>query len=503
MKFKKDFGSCETENRKRLGIQPQCFIPLVLCHKTGLLFRILLGVAIVLSSVTRLLPLITMMMSRSSALVLLFLISCFSATLVRGDFGDYVDTTFTCPATITCLPVCAASVDECPPELRCEGEGLTLCADGSCAAECGEVLVNHCEENACGKNVTCARAILPEPDCVTFFEDWYTNATEGETCVEDEVELLSFTDGGFVAFYVYFAAVLFLIVLYPAFNQRFFPIGETVPLDDFSKESLLSGIALEHKGWTQTSVRKTLLGSFIFFLTSLTLWGIQCLLLVLVVFYYRQQNGEFKPENLNPFQDEVQVLKAFEIVWMVGLAFSLCLKWPPTIESLFLRRCLSAQATAVAVFAPSTAPEVKRSSGSLFLVIQGFMSALFKCISTVFAFIFPDGGRSTTVRGTVEYCPVLVGADGSRSFFFRLRRYVYDDSAGCFVPGVMEVGSKLSDFQDCIAGLSEAEATVRRSRIGHNSIDLKPPNLFFGIVEEFSKVFYIYQNFMTWVRFMM
>jgi hypothetical protein len=218
--------------------------------------------------------------------------------------------------------------------------------------------------------------------------------------------------------------------------------------------------------------------------------------LVLVVFYYRQQNGVFKPDNLNPFQDEVQVLKAFEIVWMVGLAFSLCLLWPPSIQSLFLRRCVSVQATFVEIFAPSTVPENKNSTYSLL----GFMSALFQLISSVFAFILPDGGRSTAVRGTVEYCPVLVGADGSRSFFFRLRRYVYDDSAGCFVPGFMEVGSKLSDFQDCIDGLSAAEATVRRSRIGHNSIDLKTPNLLKGILEEFSKPFYIYQNFMTWVR---
>jgi hypothetical protein len=436
-------------------------------------------------------------MGSSAALVLLLFSSV--STLVRGDFGDFVDTSFSCPATITCLPVCAASVDECPPGLTCEGEGLTLCADGSCAAECDEEASSLCAENSCGKNITCARAILPEPDCVGFYQAWYTNATEGETCVEDEVERVSFTDAGFVAFYVYFAVVLFLILLYPALNQRWFPVGETVPLDDFSKESSLAGIPVDHKGWTQTSVRKTLLGSFLFYLTSLTLWGFQCLLLVLVVFYYRQQNEEFKPDNLNPFHDKIQVLKAFQIVWMIGLAFSLSMKWPPTIESLFLRRCVSAQATSVAVFAPSTVPQLKETSGSIVLVIKGLVSALFKGISTAFSLIFPDGSFRTEVRGSVQYCPVLVDADGTKSFFFRLRRYVYDDEAGCFVPGVMEVGSKLCDFQDCIGGLSDAEAAQRRSKIGRNSIDLKKPNIFFGIIEEFSKVFYIYQNFMTWV----
>jgi len=422
----------------------------------------------------------------------------FVLPLVKADFGDYVDPTFDCPAHITCLPVCAASEGDCPLQLTCSN-GSTLCPDGSCAATCDASLPNLCEENSCGKNITCARIVLSQPDCTLFFREWYTNATEGETCVVDEVELLDFKGADFVIFYAFFGAVCFLIVAYPAFNQRFFPIGDTVPLDDFSKESLLSGLPTEHKGWTQTSVRKTLLGSFLFFLTSLTLWGIQVLLLILVVFYYRQQRGEFKPITLNPFQDEIQVLKAFQIVWMVGLVFSLCLQWPPTMESLFLRRCVGAQATFVAVFAPSTAPELKTTTSNRGVaMVKGFMNSVNKCFTTIFAFLFSDVIRPKHIRGGLHYCPVLVDADGTRSFFFRLRRYVYSEETGCYVPGILEVGSTLKDFQNCIHGLTESEANHRRSKIGHNSIDLKKPSFFVGIIEEFSKTFYIYQNFITW-----
>ena len=439
------------------------------------------------------------MVSRSAFLLrlgLLWSVESFG----KAEFGDYADLSYKCPATITCRPVCAATFDDCPMDLICKN-GSTLCADGSCAMECADTLSSLCADNTCGKNVTCARTNLPEPDCLLFYEEWYTNATEGEICEEVVMELLSFTDAGFLAFYGYFAVVLFLIVAYPACNQRFFPVGKTVPLLDFSKESEISGIPVDDKGWTQTSVRTTWMGTLVFYLTTLTLWGFQCLLLVLVVFYYRQQRGEFKPVSLNPFQDDIQVLKAFEIVWIVGILFSLCLKWPPTIESLFLRRCGSAEASYVAVFAPSTVPELKnKTSNTCAIIIQKGMGTVSKVFTTLLAFIFSDVSRRKDVRGSVQFCPVTVDTDGTRSFFFRLRRYVYCDDAGCYIPGVFDIGSKLGDFRNCIAGLSEAEATLRRSRIGANSIDLRKPNFVLGVMEEFNKPFYIYQNFMTWVR---
>jgi hypothetical protein len=36
-------------------------------------------------------------------------------------FGDYVDTTFSCPATVTCPVVCVASVEYCPEDAICPG----------------------------------------------------------------------------------------------------------------------------------------------------------------------------------------------------------------------------------------------------------------------------------------------------------------------------------------------------------------------------------------------
>ncbi len=425
---------------------------------------------------------------------LIFLVLSTISKIVLGDWGDYADSSFECPANITCAPVCVATAEDCPIDLKCES-GFTLCADGSCATNCNEDLTSPCGGNTCGMKVTCARTVLPQPDCSLFYGDWYANATASDTCDGGGgVELLSFAGPVFVTIYAYFSFMCFLIVAYPAFNQRCFPVGETLPLDDFSKESLLTGIPAAHKGWTQTSVRKTPLGTLLFYLTTLTLWFIQCLLLILVAFYYKLGSPK------NPFQDEVQVLKAFEIVWMVGLVFTLCLKWPPTIESLFLRRCVSADATTVAVFAPSTAPELHEITGNPGVVmIKRVMTFISNSITMTLSCIFSDTTRQKHIRGKVEYCPVFIELDGTRSFFFRLRRYVYNDEVGRFVPGILEVGSTLGDFQNCSGGLSAAKVAHRRSKIGTNSVNLKKPNLLFGVIEEFSKMFYIYQNFMIWV----
>lgn len=36
-------------------------------------------------------------------------------------FGDYVDPSFSCPATTTCANVCVASINDCPEDALCPG----------------------------------------------------------------------------------------------------------------------------------------------------------------------------------------------------------------------------------------------------------------------------------------------------------------------------------------------------------------------------------------------
>lgn len=132
------------------------------------------------------------------------------------------------------------------------------------------------------------------------------------------------------------------------------------------------------------------------------------------------------------------------------------------------------------------------------------------------------------------FCPIESDSTtGKRGFYFRMRRFVYeadkqpgsrdvDDTLGdvknqsndvsyeenkedesngitmSFRPGTIDVGNTLGDFMDQSNGLSHEEAQARLGLTGRNSIHMKRPTILGSIIGEFSKPFYLYQNFM-WV----
>ena len=74
------------------------------------------------------------------------------------------------------------------------------------------------------------------------------------------------------------------------------------------------------------------------------------------------------------------------------------------------------------------------------------------------------------------------------SFFHKRRLNVAEDST---------IGNWLSKEQ-LQHGLSSHEAARRLGVVGPNVLDLKKPTILGSIVREFSKPFYLYQNFMVW-----
>jgi hypothetical protein len=82
----------------------------------------------------------------------------------------------------------------------------------------------------------------------------------------------------------------------------------------------------------------------------ITLFGYQILLGLLTIFYYIQQEAIawFSPV----FEDEIQVLKVHEITWGVAFFYTILLKWPTSIRSVFYRRSTLRDATHVAVMTP-------------------------------------------------------------------------------------------------------------------------------------------------------
>jgi cation-transporting ATPase 13A3/4/5 len=253
------------------------------------------------------------------------------------------------------------------------------------------------------------------------------------------------------------------------------------------------------EAWTQSGFRRSLIPFICFFLVVVTLIGIQILLMILTIDYYIQQGNVTLFHTA--FQSDVQALQAFEIAWGAGFAFTLILRWPYTIYSLFLRRCNLSQATHVAIFTPYR-PDTDQKPEEVTYIrrLREALSRSYKLFTTVMSLIFCDLKRAKTPGKTV-FIPVEVDPDGTKFFFFRYRRYNFDYDLDKFVPGVVNVGTTLGDFRNAASGLSTEEAAKRRAVIGPNSLRFQKPNFFRCVFNEFCKPFYTYQCFMVWSWF--
>jgi cation-transporting ATPase 13A3/4/5 len=273
-------------------------------------------------------------------------------------------------------------------------------------------------------------------------------------------------------------------------NQFLFPVeGSTTVL----------AAATDSEGWTQTGYKVHIIGSLIHGLVNLCFLGIQFLLFVLTIFYYIADEGITRWDA--PIESDTQALMAFEIVWMVGFFWCFAFRYPSiySVQSLFLRRCHLDKATHVAITAPTKAVNVKETT-STGMSIQRFINIVWWPIDNLFQRIFwiPHARKGTTTT----FCKIEIDKNtAGRSFYHRMRRYVYDDESGTFVLGTMTVGSTLGDFLDQAQGLTSEEVVQRTARVGRNMIHMTKPTILGSIGKEFSKTFYLFQNFMVWTWF--
>lgn len=107
------------------------------------------------------------------------------------------------------------------------------------------------------------------------------------------------------------------------------------------------------------------------------------------------------------FHDEIQVLMAFEIVWMTGFLWCFLLKFPPSIKSLFLRRCLLSNAGYVAVSAPVRAVDTSYEKKCIVNFIWFLMDGFYAFMDAIFSIKSEDAG--TGLRYKTEYCKVRSG----------------------------------------------------------------------------------------------
>ena len=425
----------------------------------------------------------------------------------EGNFGDFVDRSFNCPAVTTCPIVCVPTLQDCPSSLTCQ-LNTKLCLDGTCHRDCIDADASFDPlEKPCPYQcapIACPKTVDYYDQCLFKFAPYYNvSNTCGALELQQTIPTFTLREPVFVLSYILIGMIVTLMFAWCAFNQRRSPVpGSTQPLwpeiqtqEDTSTTTTTSSMNTVPP-WTQTGYigfhRRNPIGSCLYLATMINLLGLQIFLALMTFWYYVQQD---RIPAKKVFESETQICKIFEIIWVLAFALTFMLKWPVSIQSLFYRRAYLKYATHVAVYTPL---EVERTVDDDTRV-QNVLSQLQQYFHSIMTFIFSEIHVDRR-RGEVSYCRVHTEQD-IRFFYFRLRRYTYDPATSMFVPGSIIVGKTVGDFISLGNGLSTTDVATRRQVVGYNTIHIRKPFLPMNILREFSKPFYTYQLFLVWSWF--
>jgi hypothetical protein len=337
--------------------------------------------------------------------------------------------------------------------------------------------------------VACARIIIDYYEsCVERFQLEYETADECQKQIEEATEPNAYREGAILFFCVWVSIVTLAVGIWCAYNQRWSHVPESMQL--LSDDDATTG------EW-QTGYKTGLIGNTIHVITIMTLCAFQIILAGCSISYYVHQDSDQAETSV--FDNETQVLQVFEVTWILGFIWSYALKWPYSIRSLFLRRCLLGDATHVGIFVPfqMTSHHADSTNARYIVMLKFWMQRFALCGNRVMGFLFSDVSNAQA-SGKIEYCVVKTDLDGTSFFVFNFRRYNYNEQLCKFVPGRWETVRKIADIDNLRGGLSRKEVGTRRALVGPNIIEMHEPSLLRTLSSEFSKPFYTYQNYMVW-----
>jgi predicted P-type ATPase len=254
---------------------------------------------------------------------------------------------------------------------------------------------------------------------------------------------------------------------------------------------------------SQTGLKDSIAGWTLYIGVIMTLIGLQIVLLLCVICYYfildRPQIQRDTPNlkmGWSPFADGVNALYVFIIAWSVGFAWVAFFKRPQSLYSVFLRRCDLKDSSTVAVFIPDSRGVESLNKGSS----ESWSTTIYKTLNgafdTVFAFLFSEPEHNEP--GQTTYCSVSTDDNNVRFFEFQMRRYNYVPEADTFYPAELPVEGKSAELLKMKSGLTTQEEKQRHGIIGPNVVRIESPSFIKILFNEFSRIFYVYQNFMTW-----
>uniref|UniRef100_M4BQF0 P-type ATPase A domain-containing protein n=1 Tax=Hyaloperonospora arabidopsidis (strain Emoy2) TaxID=559515 RepID=M4BQF0_HYAAE len=221
----------------------------------------------------------------------------------------------------------------------------------------------------------------------------------------------------------------------------------------------------------QTGFTSSTLGSFVLGCVVVASLVLNVLLVIIIVDYY----GNFDPPLFDATEDNALV---FVIVWVItAIWFVIIVALQDRILNFFRLRVPLKQCDFVYM--------LKRDETEVMLSDRSGVSDFVAKVENYFAPKGRLGGYRTTV-------PVIT-EDGLRIIEFQHLRYIYEENAQRFVPGVVALGRTYDDMHQEAGGLSDTEARLRINTVGPNSVDVEMPSLPVSIAHEFFKLFYIYQ----------
>jgi hypothetical protein len=326
-------------------------------------------------------------------------------------------------------------------------------------------------------------------------------------------------------------------------SQRINPIeGSTVSIQ--SSKSDGDGNRLTH----QTGYKRHGIGMILYALTMLTFFG-WFVLQVLCTLLYLQGNYP------------LMALRTFNACWMAGFIWNCSLLRPHSIESLFLRRCLLAEATHVAIFQETsynndtTCCSSSRSNREDSFRVSLFLKIVLRQIEALahnyFTLLFADPHcRPNLSKGIFRYCPVLRNDDDKSGYLvFSFRRYNFSHDRQVFLvgswsmaksfrklvpPGISTMDETQAKYHPIMMmddiiisppdnsnhgilgmmqsrpttipkyhldskGQSTEEVAERFRAVGPNVLSMESPNYFRIFMSEIANSFYIYRVYIVWV----
>jgi hypothetical protein len=378
---------------------------------------------------------------------------------------------FSCPAYTTCPTVCVADLNDCPKP-QCD-DGLFLCSDGNCV-ESSFLCDNDPAANPCAR---CSRTACPR------YNDYYNDCLADNQAFYDHCDAVEIKHlfslraaAAFVPlsmFLLWTIALTLMILLWCRLNHH---AAATQTLENEQTQT----------GYTT----KNFIGRALYAATLITLAGFQGILLLTAVGSYY-------------VSDQKAILVAFEIAWTIGFLWTLMLKWPFSIESIFWKQCPIAHADQICVFVPkhkendmakestATPPKFFSKWGQ---ALDNVVTAGNLFMSMIFA--APAHG----LYGSFHFVPVKTDqgkGDERRFFVFQFRCYNYHVQEERFLPGKWDHSPKLAELVQ-ERGLSMAEVQRRLRVVGPNKIESALPTALQCLIQEFSKPFYTYQTFILW-----